>query len=177
MIVSIAVAMSLDGKLTRHDEPDIRDWVSDEDQAFFRPLVAEHDVVIMGRVTYETIRAYLNLDLPVKRIVVTSTPERFSDQAIQGKLEFRSESSPELLKQLAEEDADKVLLVGGPQILGEAIRSKLVNYLHVTIEPRLFGDGVPFVDPVSMDCQLTLISHEQANPQGTLMLKYEVLTG
>lgn len=175
MIVSIAVAMSLDGKLTRHDEPDIRDWVSDEDQAFFRPLVAEHDVVVMGRVTYETIRPYLNLDLPVKRIVVTSTPERFRDQAIQDKLQFRSESSPELLQQLAEEGVDKVLLVGGPQILGEALRSKLVNYVYATIEPRLFGQGVSLVDAVNIDCQLELLSNVQVNRQGTLILQYKVV--
>ena len=42
MTVSVAVVMSVDGKLTRHDEADIHKWVSDEDQEFFRPLIASH---------------------------------------------------------------------------------------------------------------------------------------
>lgn len=175
MITSIAVAMSLDAKLTRHDEPDIREWVSDEDQAFFRPLLAEHDVVVMGRGTYEVIRPNLQHNNLFRRIVLTRTPQHFDDQVVSEKLEFRNQSTTELLQQLNEDGVEKVLLVGGPQMLGEALRSRLVDYVYVTIEPRLFGRGMPFVDQIAIDCQLELLSHEQVNAQGTLILKYRVL--
>src|SRR4051812_8604535 len=98
MIVSATVVMSLDAKLTRHDESDIYDWVSDEDQEFFRPLLASHEVVVMGRNTYEAIRPHLRLNAQTKRIVLTTKPENFSDQVVTGQLEFRNESSSELLQ-------------------------------------------------------------------------------
>lgn len=174
MIVSVAVVMSLDGKLTRNHEPDIHDWVSNEDQAFFRPLVASHQVVVMGRNTYEAIRPHLQLNLPVKRIVLTSKPQQFSDQSVEQRLEFSNESSTAVVKQLQDEDIQKVLIVGGPQIISELLKSQLIDYFFVTIEPRLFGQGTSFLDSLPIDTHLRLMTCKQLNKQGTLLLEYEV---
>lgn len=174
MIVSVAVVMSLDGKLTRHDEPNIHDWVSDEDQKFFRPLIMKHQVIIMGRGTYEAVQSYIRLNQPIKRIVLTTQPHQFKDQAVEGRLEFRDESSTRLVKQLQTEDVQDVLVVGGPQIIGELLQSQLIDYFFVTIEPRLFGQGKPLIELLPLDTSLTLIKCEQLNKQGTLLLQYKV---
>jgi len=172
--VSVAVVMSVDGKLTRHDEPDIHEWVSREDQEYFRPLVASHQVVIMGRHTYEAIRPFLRLDLPIKRIVLTSKPQKFRDQIVEDRLEFKDEQSTNLVRHLKREGIQKVLIVGGPQIIGELLRDKLIDYFYITIEPRLFGQGVTLLDAIPIDIKLRLVESRQLNEEGTLLLKYKV---
>jgi dihydrofolate reductase len=174
LIVSVAVVMSVDGKLTRHHEPNIHDWVSDEDQKSFRPLLASHQVVIMGRNTYEAIRPQLQLNLPIKRIVLTSNPQQFSDQTVAERLAFSNESSTDVVKRLGDEKVEKVLIVGGPQIISELLGNQLIDYFFVTIEPRLFGQGTPLLDTLPIDTELRLMKCEQLNKQGTLLLQYKV---
>lgn len=174
MIVSVAIVMSVDGKLTRHGESDISSWVSQEDQEFFRPLVASHEAVIMGRHTYEAIQPKLRLDLPIKRIVLTSKPRRFSKQAVKGRLEFIDQKPSDLVRLLKQEGVDKVLVVGGPPIIGELLRNDLLDYIFVTIEPYLFGTGVGLLDSVAIDKNLILIESRKLNKQGSLMLHYKV---
>lgn len=80
MTITAAVVMSLDAKLTRHNEPGVRSWASPEDQARFRQLVANHEVIIMGSHTYEAAREYLSLSMDIKRIVLTSRLQEFTGQ-------------------------------------------------------------------------------------------------
>jgi dihydrofolate reductase len=174
MIVSVAVVMSVDGKLTRHDEADISLWVSEEDQESFRPLVASHEVVIMGRHTYEAIQPKLRLDLPIRRIVLTSTPKRFSKHAVQSRLEFVNQKPSDLVRLLKQEGVNKVLVVGGPPIIGELLRNNLIDYFFVTIEPHLFGAGIGLLDSVAIDKDLILVGSRKLNKQGSLLLKYKV---
>ena len=174
MTVSVAVVMSVDGKLTRHDEADIHKWVSDEDQEFFRPLIASHEVIIMGRRTYEAVQPNLRLDQPTRRIVLTSRPQKFTNQVVKDKLEFRNEKSTDLVKRLKREGIKKVLIVGGPRIISELLKGKLIDFLYLTIEPRLFGQGVLLLDSFPTDIELNLVEHQQLNKKGTLLLKYRL---
>jgi len=228
MTVSVVVVMSVDGKLTRHDESDIHKWVSDEDQEFFRPLLASHDVIIMGRNTYEAVQPNLRLDQPIRRIVLTSHPQQFTEQAlldirkarsspdlsnsaangfssfdvstdtsssdktvfarvnsplertilrkssIKDRLEFRNEKSTDLVKRLKREGIKKVLIVGGPRIISELLKGKLIDFLYLTIEPRLFGQGVLLLDSFPIDIELNLVEHKELNKKGTILLKYSL---
>jgi len=173
MTVSIAVVMSVDAKITRHGDPDIHGWASDEDNAHFLSLRDRSDVLIMGRNTYEAMRPNLALDQPTKRFVLTSHPENFQSEAVPDRLEFVKQSSTELVKQLQKQAVGNVLIVGGPPIYSELLRNGLVDYFYITVEPRLFGQGTALFADLPVDIKLKLIESRQLNSQGSLLLKYQ----
>jgi len=172
--ISVAAVTSIDGRLTRHDEADIYQWVSDEDQAHFRELIAKRDVLVMGSHTYEAIRQHMKLTDKTLRIVLTSTPEKFQSEEVPGKLEFVEQDAKGLVENLKKRGKEKLLIVGGTQIITEFLEAKLVNYVYLTLEPYIFGQGKELVSGL-LDVKLQLESYHQLNDRGTLMVKYQVL--
>jgi len=65
--------------------------------------------------------------------------------------------------------------VGGGQIAALFLKAQLIDELWLTIEPRIFGIGASFVNDEKLNIELKLLSCEQANEQGTLILKYKVI--
>lgn len=172
MKISVAVVMSLDGKLTRGDEPNIRAWASAEDQTFFSELLKQHDCIVMGRPTYEAIKQNLALSAERLRVVLTTKPQQFAADAIPGKLEFRNQSAADLAKDMEQAGKQNMLLVGGPKIIGDFLGLGLIGDLYITLEPRLFGAGNTLLPNLPIDQNLQLVSHRQLNDQGTLLLHY-----
>ena len=78
------------------------------------------------------------------------------------------------MKRLKREGIKKVLIVGGPRIISELLKGKLIDFLYLTIEPRLFGQGVLLLDSFPTDIELNLVEHQQLNKKGTLLLKYRL---
>ena len=89
-------------------------------------------------------------------------------------LEFTNES-PKILTQRLEKKYNTMLLVGGGEINALFLKSKLVNELHLTLEPLLFGTGKPLVAPLPLDISPKLISSKKINARGTLSLVYKIL--
>ncbi len=84
MYVTLADVISLNGKITKGDNPDIHAWSSVEDWEHFVQLREKHEVIIIDRNTYETVH-------PVPehgrlRIVLTSRPEQFAEDHTPGQL-------------------------------------------------------------------------------------------
>jgi dihydrofolate reductase len=162
---------SLDGKITRWGNPFIRSWSSKSDQEHFDAIWKDTHVIIMGSGTYDPD--------PVKPlshhlfIVLTRQPERYKSQEVPGRLEFTDVPPLLLIKRFIKED--KVLIVGGAKIAALFLKAQLIDELWLTIEPRIFGMGPNFVNDEKLDLELKLLSCEQANEQGTLILKYQVL--
>lgn len=174
MTVAVAVVMSADARLTRHYEPDIHDWVSKEDQAYFRPLVDSQEVVIMGRHTYEAIKPYIKLTSAVRRIVITHSPQKYSQDAVKNILEFTDSDPAELVKRLKSQGYKRVLVVGGAPIITRLLLADQIDTLLITVEPQLFGEGDSLLAEEQLDVSLQLIQAEQLNLRGTLLLEYSV---
>lgn len=174
MIVSIAAVISLDAKLTRHAETAVGDWASREDNEHFRQLIAEHEVLVMGRGTYETTKHDLKHDKKRLRVVLTSHQDWFADQAIEGQLEFHDETPSHLVERLGEMGYKNLLVVGGPLMITDFIKNNLAHYLYVTVEPHLFGQGVPLVTSEPIDPKLEFVSSRQLNDKGSLLLTYKI---
>ncbi len=172
MHVAIAAAISVDGKLTRHDELNIQAWVSAEDQVHFRSLLAAHDAIIMGSGTYEAGKTKLQ---PGKlRVVLTTRPKQYADQAVPDQLEFIDQSAPQITKSLQIRGYQNVLIIGGGQMITDFLAAGLVDRLYLTVEPRIFGTGKPLVASLPLDIQLHLEKYQQLNDQGTMLLTYQV---
>lgn len=171
MLVTIAAVASADGKLTRHAEPNIYQWTSKEDWKHFQALIKDHEVILMGRKTYEAIKDWLKPDPNKRRIVLTGKPENYAGIA---DLEFSREKPQQLIHRLETEGVKNLLITGGSRVHAEFIAEGLVDFIHLTVEPRIFGQGNAFAT-TPLDIPLELIAHQKLNETGTLLLTYRVI--
>lgn len=175
MKVVIVMASSLDGKITRGEDPNIYSWTSKEDAKLFFSLIKKHNLIVMGRKTYEAARPKIKLRKGKLRIVLTRYLGRYSSEARKGSLEFSSETPQELVRRLKQEGYKKMLVVGGGVVNGLFLKAALVDEIWVTIEPRIFGKGRPLFREEKIDVPLQLIGIKRLNKQGALHLRYKVL--
>ena len=174
MKVTMVLVSSLNGKLTMGSSPDIHSWASKEDFKFFSSLRDKHNLIIMGRKTYEAARGKIKLDPKKLRIVLTKKPSKYAEDTIIGSLEFTDETPVNLLNRLESKGYRNVLVVGGSEINGLFLKSNLVDELYLTIEPKIFGKGKPIVAEDELELQLKLVRIRKLNKLGTLNLKYHI---
>ncbi|MEK7616205.1 MAG: dihydrofolate reductase family protein [Patescibacteria group bacterium] len=148
MKIILAMVLSLDGKSTKADlSPNL--WASVEDQGFFHDLKKKIGTIIVGRKTWEA--AGKPSGDGIRRIVMS----RETGFALP-------------------DDVEEALLVGGSELNAEFFKRKLINEIYLTIEPKIFGKGLPLAQDIPLEVELELINVERLNPQGTLLLHYRV---
>jgi len=173
MRLTLIAAQSLDGFITRHDQPG-SGFASEADRAFFREALRGFDCCVMGGETYrvsrDTIRAGLMPDR--LRIVLTRTPEAFANDVTPGKLEFVNTPPTQCVADLKQRGFQRCAILGGSQIHSLFLEAGLVDELWLTLEPLLFGRGTPLLARPTAT-KLSLLSSEKLGPS-TLLLKYQV---
>ncbi len=172
-VVMIAVS-SLNGKITKGEDPNIYSWTSREDSNLFFSLIEKNNLIVMGSKTYDASRKVIRHQKNKLRIVLTKNPKKYLDQAINGMLEFSNENPLELIKRLRINGYKKMLLVGGGTINSLFFKHNLVNEIYLTIEPKIFGTGKNLIADGDLDLSLKLISIKKLNKQGTMLVKYKV---
>lgn len=172
MKIILMDVMSLDGKITKWDGTDAAEWASPEDGVLFRQAIAKSDVLIMGGATYRAIRPAAQKER--LRLVLTRSPDAYMQDAVAGQLEFTSEAPREAVARLAAAGYQRALLVCGSGLATTFIKENLVDELWVTIEPRLFGQGLPLVLSERLDIPLQLQEMHRMNDAGTALLKYSL---
>jgi dihydrofolate reductase len=164
---------SLDGKVTKWGNADIKSWSSKSDQDYFKNKWNETRLIVMGSNTY-------NAD-PIKPssnhlfVVMTRHPSDYKGNETSGKLEFTNESPQKLFARFEKAGNEFMLIVGGAQIATSFLKEQLIDELWLTIEPKIFGTGGSFVIEEKLDINLQLISCERVNKQGTLITRYSVI--
>lgn len=172
-VIMIGVS-SVNGKLTKGDETNIYSWTSKEDADIFFSLIEKHNLIVMGSKTYKAARNIIKLKNGKLRIVLTRNPRRHRDNLVKGQLEFSSESPKELVKRLEAQGYKELLLVGGTEINTAFLKNGLVDELHLTIEPLIFGKGKNLVLEEELDLSLRLLDVKKLNKKGTLHLIYSL---
>ncbi len=174
MRVTLIAAQSLDGFITKHDQPGT-DFASEADKRYFRTALREFDCSVMGgksyRVSREAIRA--RGDTARLQVVMTRAPAAFAGDTMPDALEFTDRAPAQILATLRERGRRKCALLGGSQIHSEFLAARLVDDLWLTIEPSLFGRGTPLLAQRA-DTRLALQSCEKLAAH-TLLLKYRLL--
>lgn len=170
-ITSIDV-MSLNGKITKGADADAHTWSSKEDWEQFKLVREAHEVLIMGRGSYESVRP--KPEPGRLRVVLTHHPEEYDTEAVPGQLEFINQSPEDVVQLLEKRGFTRVLLVGG-RVNTQFSARGLVNEMYVTIEPFVFGKGRNLLDDLDLNLNLQLESMQQLNNRGTLFLHYKVL--
>lgn len=173
MHVTLIAAQSVDGFITRHDEPG-SDFTSPADKNYFREALRTFDCRVMGSGTYRASRDLVRRVAAPERIqlVVTRAPKAFKDDVVAGALEFVDLSPKEILGSLEKRGYQRCALIGGSQVHHLFLTAGCVDELWLTIEPLLFGRGTPLLSG-EVNSQLERVSHELLSAD-TLLLKYRV---
>jgi riboflavin biosynthesis pyrimidine reductase len=169
-IVLIAV-QSLDGRLTRHDEPGTG-FASPEDQVLFREKLQACDALVMGAGTYAAARERIRPHLAAERIrfVLSRQPERWQEDQVPGKLEFTRGGPAEIVDRLHRIGKQRLGVLGGGQVNRLFLQAGLVDELWLTLEPRVFGSGVPLCEG-QCDTRYTVAEIRPLSP-ATIFLRY-----
>jgi dihydrofolate reductase len=169
MIVTLIAAVSADGKIARDAGQSSLDWTSREDKRFFMEKTKQIGTVVMGRSTFETI----GKPLPGRRTVVLSRKGHEATGlrpggAEAGTVEFTDEPLAELVARLEREGATGLAVCGGATVYSQFLKAGLVDELFLTVEPMLFGTGVPLVSDVGR-INLALVSSAALGPSSVLL--------
>lgn len=177
MKVILCMVMSLDGKTTKWNRPNIYEWTSKEDQKHFASIIQKHKLIVMGKKTYLAAKSNIQLAKGKLRIVMTKHPKKFKKISVPGQLEFVVDSPKEIVKICSKLGYKEMLLVGGETINTLFLKQKLINELWITVEPYIFGKGNGLFSEEMFDLNLKMKSHKKLNKKGTILLRYQVSKG
>lgn len=162
------VAISLDGFIARPDGS--YDWIVEDATIDFEALYAEFDALVMGRKTYDVVRAQ-GLSEPfagVHAVVVS----RSHQPGVEGNTTYINEAVAEHVQKLKEDTEKDVWLFGGGELFRHLLDAGLVDTVEVAIMPVLLGQGIPMLAPGASSASLKLTSCVQLQ-SGIVMLTYD----
>jgi dihydrofolate reductase len=165
--VRYQVACSVDGFIAGPD--DAFDWITPEPTFDFDELHAQFDTLLMGRRTYEIVRA-AGESFRGKQIVVASRtlrPEQHPG------IEIVSEGLDERIRELRAQTGRDIWLYGGGELFAQVLAWGLVDTVEPAFIPILLGSGIRFLPSPAVRRRLTLVEH-RAYPSGMVLCKYEV---
>lgn len=164
---------TLDGKVTKWDNPHVNTWSSQTDQDYFRKKWKESKLIVMGSNSYNAEPVKLSPDQHL--VVMTHQLSEFRKNKNLRQLEFTNESPEKLVGRFEKAGKKQMLIVGGAHIATSFFKNQLIDELWLTIEPKIFGTGGNFVIDEKLDINLQLLSCEKVNKQGTLITRYAVI--
>lgn len=170
--ISLVMVSTLNGKITKGDNPNVGSWASSEDQKFFTDFKKNFKVSIMGSGTYEAAINDIDLSVERLRIVVTRDPKKYEGKTVPGKIEFTPKSPKEIVKELNGRGFDDILLLGGGEINRLFLEEDLVTDFYLTLEPKFFGKGRQVVVDGDYFLDFKLVDAKKLNHQGTYLFHY-----
>ncbi|HEX2920028.1 MAG TPA: dihydrofolate reductase family protein [Bacteroidales bacterium] len=172
MKVILVFVSTLNGKITRGDDPEVRHWSSESDKEHYMQIWKESSLVIMGSNTYND-----NIITPSPRrliLVMTRNPEKYNDRSIKGQVEFTNESPLGIVERYKSR-FDLMTVVGGSKIASSFLKDSIIDELILTIEPIIFGQGIDLLSGGEYEVRLKLLDIKRSNENGTLITRYKIL--
>ncbi|OGK44506.1 hypothetical protein A2957_00530 [Candidatus Roizmanbacteria bacterium RIFCSPLOWO2_01_FULL_38_11] len=173
MKVIAIIVQSVNGRITKGSDPNVYKWTSQEDKLHLKETIGKASLIVMGSTTYEEAKRNITLLPQIQRIVLTSRPQDYAQEAVPGQLEFYSMAPQDVVKKYGEMGHKELLLLGGSKIYSEFLKQGLINEIWLTVEPVIFGQGKPLID-TDRNVSMKLLSLEKLNDKGTLLLKYQL---
>ena len=163
MKVILYAAVSVDGKLAEATGQVSTDWTSEADYKWFVAQTKVCGVVAMGRKTFSTISRPLKDRL---LYVMRRSPE--SCEPMGDSVIFTSMTPEEIVADAEARGYKTLALAGGSEIHTLFFEAGLVDEIYLTVEPVLFGHGVPLTGEQSR-VNLELIDTERLGEQAVLL--------
>lgn len=167
MSVKLYMAMSANGMIAGND--DSTDFVTSAEWASYSAVVRAAGNLIVGRRTYEVMKARGEFaDLGGVRVVVVAS----------GSVELIEDchvvaDSPNRALQLITDGSD-VIVAGGGKLNASFMVENLVDEIYLDIEPTMFLNGVPLLSDQEFQAQLELIDQKMLGPS-EIQLHYRVV--
>lgn len=168
--VRYSVAMSLDGYIASPDGG--YDWIVIDPDMDFSTLFADFDTVLMGRKTYEVMKA--QGDNGVTNDLETYVFSRTLSQSECLDATVVADDLERTVAGLKDKQGKDIWLFGGGSLFRSLLDLGLVDTVEVAIIPLLLGGGVPLLPHPSSWVRLKLSEHKVYAKSGIMMLKYEV---
>jgi dihydrofolate reductase len=165
--VRYQVACSLDGFIAGPD--DDFSWITPEPAFDFDELYAQFDTLLMGRRTYEIVRATGEGFRGKEVIVASRTLPQQHDSAI----EVVRDGLEDRVRELRSGSGGDIWLYGGGELFSQLLAWDLVDTVEPAIVPILLGGGIPMLPPPAVRRRLTLV-RQRAYPGGMVLLEYSV---
>lgn len=159
------VATSIDGRISL-EKSKLPDWTSKEDWKFFQGELARADAVVVGRNTYLSAQSRLQ-----KRTTFVLS-SRVKNTLKKGPVTFVNPACNDLKKIFSVYKT--VAVVGGARVYQTMLDNNLLRELYVTIEPLVFGRGIPMFSDGVKTKQFELVSVKKLNTKSTLLLHYRL---
>ena len=165
------IACSLDGKIARSN--DSLDWlfaVEGDGDNGYATFMEDVGAVIMGRKTFDEVLV-LSEEYPYPSIdnyVLTRQPDKQSEHAI-----YTNEPLDALIDRIGPTIDGNIWLVGGGELIQEALRLQLIDQLELAIAPVVLGSGIPLFPEGTLETRFRLTG---CRPSGQfIMATYDVL--
>lgn len=142
--VILYIAMSLDGFIA--DVSGGVDWLKGNDEANeeikgYKEFYESIDTIVLGRTTYDQIHDVLSPNIwpyeDKNTYVITHQPNEDKPN-----IHFVGETMDALIHHLRQIEGKHIWICGGAQIVQQAQAINLIDEYHITIIPRILGDGI-----------------------------------
>lgn len=175
----LIAAMSVDGYIARDEQEASTNWTSKEETKHFLKLTKQAGAVIMGRKTYATIPdKYRPLTDRINVIYTRDNSQQpqlsSTSQLEKGKAYYTNLPPAELLSQLGAKGVEQVALCGGASLYNYFWRAGVVERLLLTIEPIMFGQGIPLFGNQELPQKKLELQQVQQLSAQTMVLDYLV---
>ena len=159
--------MTADGYIAKDENHTPMQWTSPEDKKLFRQMTKAAGVVVMGRKTYDTIGA----PLPGRLNIVLTSQQRDDQPNV---LEHKNGNLQDILNELQGRGFKEVIVAGGTAVNTAFLKANLIDEIHLTIEPLLFGSGLRLFEEVREDKRLQILQTDTLNDH-TIHIIYKVI--
>jgi dihydrofolate reductase len=161
------VAASLDGFIadTNHGY----DWLTMDESIDFTALFAQFDTFVMGRKTYDVLRAQGDRDPTKGREVIvfsrTLKPADFPNARV------TAEDPAVVVRELKQRPGKDIWLFGGGDLFRQLLDAGEVDAIEVAVMPILLSAGIPIL-PAGERSRALRLTHSRTLPSGIVMLEY-----
>ena len=159
------VALSIDGKIAQKIHH-MSDWTSPEDKKHLHQILDQAEVIVVGNTTYTLARKPLS-----KRNCIVLTRSVTNNMKVNEKLLLCNPNVQPLKVIIRELKYKNVCILGGTQTYSHCLTNNLIDELFITIEPIIFGDGLPLFS-LPHKCKWKLKRVTTLNTNGTLLIQY-----
>jgi dihydrofolate reductase len=162
------VAVSLDGFIAGPNGE--YDWIVSDPSVDFAALFKEFDTAVMGRKTYELVKAEGGTGaMPGLDIVVFS---RTMPAAEYRGVRILNDDPGKVVAELKKKRGRDIWLFGGGELFRSLLDAGLVDTVEVALNPVLLGEGIPLLPPGGST--KLVLSDVKRLPSGMVVLAYSV---
>tara|TARA_Y100000310_G_C20703935_1_gene832866 strand:+ start:5053 stop:5580 length:528 start_codon:yes stop_codon:yes gene_type:complete len=163
----LVVATTIDGFIARAPGQISTDWTSKEDKEHLHKMEDEADVLLLASKSYDLAKERLR---NFNSIVLTRKVDGIKEE--NKLLTYINPEKADLDEYVRKKSYRKVCVLGGRVAYNFVLEKDLLDEIYLTIEPVVFGGGIGFFNKEIPLKHFDLVSSEQINDKGSLLLHY-----